>query len=427
MIDRHIAPNITELSNPVLLKSTTTKLDNGIEIIVINDPNQEVFKMDVVFKSGSINQSQALVANTTMNMLCNGTTKHDSNKIAEIFDYYGAYVDTNCGFGSSEISMITATKYAKNTIPLIAEMIQESIFPEKEIEIFLRNKYQEFLVINEKTSYLALKKFTQLMFGENNVYTNPINKDDFKKISSELLKTYYNSHIQNSSCKIYLSGKISAEILKIIKHVFSYDCKNSPKINKEVKLSPSVPGIYSVNKKNTVQTSIRIGKKGVQLCDDEYPEFQLLNTILGGYFGSRLMNTIRENKGYTYGINSLNVSLPDTSYWCIVTDVDNKYTEDTINLIKKEIAILKTTLVDKDELNNVKRYMHGSILREIDGVFSQADSLKNKQKFGLDNSIYKNMIEKIEKCSSEKLLYLAKKHLDFSSMYVIKAQTDTDN
>jgi len=426
MINRHIAPDITELSNPVLLKHSINKLANGIEIIITNDPNQEVFKMDVVYNTGTINQSKALIANTTMNMLCNGTTKHNSNKIAEIFDYYGSYIDTNCGFAHSELSMIAPTKYAKNTIPLLGEMIQESIFPEKEIEIFLRNKYQEFLLQQEKTSYMVLKKFSQLMFGENNVYTNPVNKEDFKNISRDILKNYYNSNIQHSRCKIYLSGCINNEIIKIINNVFSYHCLDNSNPNKKIVLSPAEFGTYSVNKKDAVQSSIRIGKKGVQLVDNEYPEFQVLNTILGGYFGSRLMNTIREEKGYTYGINSLNVSLPDTAYWCIVTDVDNKYVEDTIYLINKEIEKLKTTLVGDDELKNVKRYMHGSILREIDGVFSQSDTLKNKQKFGLDNTIYNEIIEKVKKCTSEKLLYLANKHLSTDAMYIVKTEEITE-
>lgn len=182
-----------------------------------------------------------------------------------------------------------------------------------------------------------------------------------------------------------------------------------------------MPGNGHVSKENCVQSSIRIGKSSVRLTDDDYAGYMLLNTILGGYFGSRLMSNIREEKGYTYGIGSFNVSLPQRSYWSITTEVNNEYTEATIEEIFKEIHKLRTETVPAEELNLVKNYLYGDLLRELDGVFAQSDSLKHKLNYGLDNSFYIGIIEKIRQCTPEAILELADKYWNPEEMYIVTA------
>ena len=147
----------------------------------------------------------------------------------------------------------------------------------------------------------------------------------------------------------------------------------------------------------------------------------LLNTILGGYFGSRLMSNIREDKGYTYGIHSFNVSMPQGSYWCIATDVNNEYVEAAIEQIKKEIQILQAKRVPEEELHLVKNFLHGDLLRELDGVFAQSDALKHKLNYGLDNRIYTELIRQINACQAKDLLQLARKYMDTKEMYIVTA------
>ena len=151
MIQRDIAPALTPLFEPNLLPYQRFTLDNGIEVVYIHDPSQEVFKIDVVFEAGIYYQTQPLVASTAINMLNEGTSRHTAEEIADLFDFYGAYTDFNCGLNKSELSLISLTKYAPQTIGMLAELLLDSIIPEKELDIFLNNKLQEFLVNQEKT------------------------------------------------------------------------------------------------------------------------------------------------------------------------------------------------------------------------------------------------------------------------------------
>lgn len=422
MLNRTIAPGLAPLSVPALMPHSRTTLPNGIEIVYIHDPAQEVFKIDVVFEAGVYYQPQPLVASTAVNMLNEGTTRHTAEAIAETFDYYGAYIDYNCGLNKVELSLVSLNKYAGETIPMLAEMIAESVIPEKELEIFLRNKRQEFLVSIEKTSYLARKEFSKLLFGENHPYANVVDEKDYEKVTSSLTRDFYHQRINARNCRIVACGNINETILAQIERNFapllSPATVPAPVVHH---LNPAPGGRYKVYKENSVQSSLRIGKKGLMITDEDYPGFQLLNTVLGGYFGSRLMSNIREDKGYTYGIQSFNVSMPQSSYWCIATDVNTDHTEATIDETLKEIRTLQTELIPEDELVLVKNFFHGDLMRELDGVFSQSDALKHKLNYGLDNQIYISIIEKIKHYTPEDLIILANKYWNINDMYIVTA------
>ncbi len=419
-VNRKIRPELSELSLPSLLPHTCTKLSNGIGLIVLSDPSQEVFKMDVIFEAGPYYQPSPLIASTALHMLNEGTRHHTSAAIAETFDYYGAYIDFNNGMHKAELNLLSLNKYANETIDMLAEMVRESIFPEHELEIYLRNKKQAFLTEKEKTSWLARKEFFRVLFGKNHPYANVTHERDYESVKRQSLVDFYRERINAAHCSIVLSGNVTGPIQNQVADLFG--TLGHPAVSPSIpryEFQPSAPGSYNVPKTNAVQSSIRIGKSGVSLVQKDYAAFQLLNMVLGGYFGSRLMSNIREEKGYTYGIYSFNVTLPKASYWCVTADVNSQFTEAAIEETLKEIRKIQTELIPEEELALVKNYYHGELLREIDGVFSQADSLKNKLTYGMDNSIYRNIIEQIKTCTPEYLLDLANRYLKTEELYIV--------
>lgn len=422
MIQRDIAPALTPLFEPNLLPYQRFTLDNGIEVVYIHDPSQEVFKIDVVFEAGIYYQTQPLVASTAINMLNEGTSQHTAEEIADLFDFYGAYTDFNCGLNKSELSLISLTKYAPQTIGMLAELLLDSIIPEKELDIFLTNKRQEFLVNQEKTSYMARKKFSEVFFGSSHPYSNIVKESDFLNVSSTAVRDFYHKHINAQNCRIMICGNVNKQVLQTVSEQFGQLTKSTTPITDPTRpFSPEQTGRYHVTKANAMQTSIRIGKSGVRLLDDDYAGYMLLNTILGGYFGSRLMSNIREDKGYTYGINSFNVSMPQGSYWCIAADVNNEYTASTIEETFKEISRLKQEPVGHEEMELVKNFLYGDLLRELDGVFSQSDALKHKLNYSTDNHIYIDLIHRIKRCTADELLRLANKYWNTEDMYIVTA------
>ena len=219
-----------------------------------------------------------------------------------------------------------------------------------------------------------------------------------------------------------LCGNVSETVLQtVIREFATLPCPKAEHPVPEYPFTPAQPGRYHVTKDNAAQTSLRIGKSGVRLNDPDYAHFLLLNTVLGGYFGSRLMSNIREEKGYTYGIQSFNVSLPQGSYWCIAAEVNNQHTQSAIQETFKEIQRLRTEPVPEEELNLVKNFLHGDLLRELDGVFSQSDALKHKLNYNMDNSIYLRLIREITTATPDDLLRLAQQYWNSDEMYVVTA------
>lgn len=420
-MNRNIEPPITEISRPSLWGHQQITLPNGIEIVYLHDPSQEVFKMDVVLPAGIYNQPRPVIASSMINMLNEGTRQHSSAEIAELFDYHGAYVDFNCGIHKAELSLISLNKYASQTIRMLAEMTLESTFPQKELEIYIRNRKQQHLINIEKTSYLARTEFIYRMYGQNHPYANYFTLEDFDQVTPELLLDFYQKRVQASQCRIMICGNVSDTVLQEVSQAFSVMSSDPLPPDKIHTIQPSKPGKYHVSKPDAVQTSIRIGKSGVMLQDEDYTYFQLLNVVLGGYFGSRLMSNIREEKGYTYGIGSYNVTMLQAAHWMIATDVNANATDATIEECIKEIRRLQEEPVSEEELNLVKSYFNGELLRDLDGVFSQSDALKHKLNYGQDNTFYLRVIDKIHSCTPEDIMHLAQKYLNVDEMYIVTA------
>lgn len=422
MTQRDSAPALAPLTAPALLPYKRFSLPNGIDVVYIHDPAQEVFKIDAVFEAGIYYQPKPLIASTAINMLNGGTARHTAEEIADLFDYYGAYIDFNCGLNKSELSLISLTKYAEPVLVQLAEMITGSIVPEKELDLFLTNKRQEHLVTCEKTSYLARKEFSRLIFGDKHPYANPISADDYLHVQREEVLDFCHEHVHARGCRLMLCGNVSETVLQtVIREFAALPCPKAEHPVPEYPFTPAQPGHYHVTKDNAAQTSLRIGKSGVRLNDPDYAHFLLLNTVLGGYFGSRLMSNIREEKGYTYGIQSFNVSLPQGSYWCIAAEVNNQHTQSAIQETFKEIQRLRTEPVPEEELNLVKNFLHGDLLRELDGVFSQSDAQKHKLNYNMDNSIYLRLIREITTATPDDLLRLAQQYWNPDEMYVVTA------
>lgn len=418
---RQQPPPLHPLTHPVLLEHRQWVLENGLEVFYLQDPDQEVLKIDIVLPIGAYDQPRRVMANTLVNMLNEGTSRHTSAEIAEFFDFHGSYIDFSCGLHHAEINLIALKKYAGETLRMLAEMISDSIFPEKELKTYLRNKKQQMLVNLEKTSFLARSEFLRVLYGDDHPYANQFKLSDYDRITAGEVARFHRERYTARNMCIFLSGAVDDTLLQDISDSFSAIPGKTLAETKRIPFSPAAPGLYRVTKPDAVQSSIRIGKTGIRITQEEYTRFQLLNTVLGGYFGSRLMSNIREEKGYTYGIYSFNVNMLHAAYWNIITDVNAAQTEATLEEIHKEIRRIRETPISEAELSLVKSYYYGELLRELDGPFAQADALKQKFNYGLDNHFYLRMLEDIRRCTPEDLFELAVKHLNPDKMYWIVA------
>ena len=138
---------------------------------------------------------------------------------------------------------------------------------------------------------------------------------------------------------------------------------------------------------------------------------QVLSTVLGGYFGSRLMQNLRERNGFTYGVFSAMVNFQQTGYLAIATQVGREVTDEALQQIACEIEQLRKETISEQELSLVKNIMAGEMMRILDGPFGIADVTTENILCGFDNSQIEENLRRIRNTTPDDILKLAQRYL----------------
>ena len=394
-------------------------LKNNIPVYVFKS-DVNILKIKLVFNAGNYYQKLALQAFFTNKLLSEGTKKNNSKKIAEIFDYYGALLNFQSDVDNASVSMIVSKKNLNKLLPVFADLIINPIFPESEFNTQKDIILQNFNINNEKVATIAKNNFLQAIFGNNNFYGYKTTIDNFKNIKVENLKTFHKDFYTPKNCFIIVAGNVNIEDINLLDSFFSKDLwKGEKNIIPVLKTKSDESKIQHLEKKDALQTGIRIGKTMFKRTHTDDIGFRVLNMVLGGYFGSRLMTNIREEKGYTYGIYSSLVSLQEAGYFSISTEVGSPFYKKAIIEIYKEIIELQEHKVNENELILVKNYILGQFLKNIDGQLNYSNLFESIITFGLDTKYLYKYLEEVQNITSEKLLSLAQMYLNSETLYEV--------
>ncbi|MBT3208660.1 MAG: insulinase family protein [Bacteroidetes bacterium] len=403
------------------IKPDRITLDNNIPLYAFNAGIQDVIKIDFIFNAGVWYQEKNLVSSATISMLNEGTKNLSSFQIAEKLDYYGAYLTYNVEHDKAIVTLYSLSKYMEETLNIFADIILNPIFPANEFEIYLKKRKQSFIVENSKAKSLAHKKFQEVIFSENCPYGRKTVVEDFDNLELQQIREFYGQHYNSKNCDIIISGKFDKNILSLLNKLFgqsSWDKTVMP-VEKNVSINSSLEKKHFVLKENSIQSAIRIGKLCINEQHIDFQSMKILNVLFGGYFGSRLMKNIREEKGYTYGIGSVLVPLQNSGFFVIVAETATEYCKKAVNEIYFEIEKLKQDLVKPNELDTVKNYILGDLMRNFDGAFALADSYRLILDFKLNSNYYEKYVEQIKSITPLELNKIATKYLVADKMYEV--------
>lgn len=416
MLDRTKVPPINDIKKATIIRAKELRLKNNIPVYYINAGPQDLVKIELLFPAGKWQQSGPFISSAANEMLHEGTSTHNGKAIAEIMDYYGAFLETGITHDFASVCVYSMNKHLEKVLPVVSEIISDSIFPEKEWNIYVQNKKQRFIVNNQKISVIARKKFAELLFGNRHPYGHNASESDFDRLKREEAYNFYKKSYTATDTIIVASGKVTDKILLLIEKNFS-GLKSTTGLQKvETYPIETKTGQLFITKKDALQSAIRIGKMLFTKKHHDYPGMLVLNTIFGGYFGSRLMSNIREDKGYTYGIGSAVVSFTHAGYFTLSTEVGTEVTKEAIKEIYYELERIQTELVPESELQLVRNYMLGAFLRNIDGPFALADRFKGIYFHGLEYDYYDRYVETIQSITPSELRNLANKYLNKEQM-----------
>lgn len=393
-----------------VMQALKTRLSNGTDLYTLASDDFEVLRISFVFRAGSAIQTIPFVASTTANLLAEGSRELTAQQIAEQLDYYGSYFDVSTDRDYVYISFASLSKFVAPTLAVAEQLLLHPLFPEQEFASYCAKSKQRLTIERAKVEMKAREEFAQALFGPEHPYGVASSEQAYDTLTRDDVVAFYNQYYTAQNCFVVCSGRIGEAELRAVT-ALAEQLPQGPTAAVKSFPAPQTCHRGFVLQSGAVQSSIRIGRV---LFPREHPDFvgmQVVATALGGYFGSRLMQNLREEHGYTYGVGAMMVNFEREGYFAVVTQVGTEVTDDALREINTEIERLRTEPMATEELDLVKNILVGEMMRILDGPFGIADVTIENILCGDDNHIIEENIREIRALTPADIQRLASQYL----------------
>lgn len=385
-------------------------LGNGVRLYLLENHDQQVVRLSFVFGAGSSRQTTLFSATSAANLLSEGSDRFTARQIAEQLDFYGSYFDIAVDRDVVVVSFCALSKFVMPTLQTAEEILLRPSFPQQEFDSYRIKRRQRLEIERRKVDVRVREAFAAAMFGADHPYGISAPEAAYDTLTREAVVDFYRRHYTADNCFVVCSGDLSDEALAAIENI----CVQLPQSGDRRELFfPAMVRTPRARLEHAgaVQSAVRVGRMLFTRNHPDYVGMQVVATVLGGYFGSRLMRNLREERGYTYGVFAGMVNLDRAGYLAIATQVAEAAREDTLHQIYTEIERLRTESISEQELSLVKNIMVGEMMRILDGPFGIVDVTIENVQCGTDNHAVERTVEAIRRCTPEDVQRLAEKYL----------------
>jgi zinc protease len=416
LLDRSLPPGFKipeHITFPTPHKRT---LRNGVPLFFIHTPEINAIRLEINADTPAVlgKEEKKLAPYFTLHMLLEGTINRSAAELDDFFDTYASEVEIISTFEHQGLSLLTTKKHFSKVLPVFRELMTEAVFPEKELAKRKSQKSLSLSILHKKSSNRASQLFRKELFGAFHPFGQISEEKDVDAIQRDDLLNFYSNDLW-ANPEIFLTGNVTEAELDLISQYLG----NLPTIKSHVKLSQFTNTKHQrlvEARQKSVQSSLRIGCHLIPKNHPDYFALWIFNVFLGGYFGSRLIKNIREDKGHTYGIYSSIGSLKASDYWIIMADVIKEHTEEVIEEIYKEIHKLQYEKIPLDELETVRNYLVGNLLSNFSSSFELISRFKTIHQAGLDFDFFENQLAFIKTFKPEKIQEIGIKYLQREQM-----------
>ncbi|MDQ3015600.1 MAG: insulinase family protein [Bacteroidota bacterium] len=415
------APKILPITDLHLPVYETSALSNGIPMYLLKGGSEPVMKIECVFRAGGWYEHKPGVAEFMAGLMSEGTKKLSSVLLAEHIESRGATIQTRGGVDTVRVRLYTLTRYLPELMEIITDVIRIPAFDEGELNVYAANKIERAKIDLKKNEVIAYRQLTESIYGTGHPYGRNIMPEEYLSILTSDLHLHHQHYIRPERAMVYVSGSFGAKEEDIIHHTLGQWQPGHTNGVKEVAdtKGTSQKGYLVIDGPQSHQAAIRIGRPLFTQDHSDFPGMYILNTILGGYFGSRLMTEIRENQGMTYGIYSSVDTFAKDGCFYISTETATDNIDKVIDAIREETKKLRTELIPEDELLMARNYLMGNLMTQLDGPFSSLDFIKSMKMENLEDEAFSHLVGAIQGLTSEDLLKLAEQYLDLDQCITI--------
>lgn len=417
-IDRTISPKKHPISDIHLIPPRIRHLENGIPLYIFDNEQLDLIHIIISLNIGILTEQQKHITRFTYKLLKESSEAYSSNEIAELFAFYGTHFSTSIGLDITNINFCIPKRNCHIVLPIIYNFLAFPTFREKNLSIFKNRQIKDLEYNICKTDFRATKLMLHTLFGEQSAAGQFSTKDNLQSVTIEQMRAYHHCTFQADNMTIFATGSIDSDIEECISRLFSQisTCQHESMIIHGLIAQVTPAAIIGERMPGCLQSTIELGMPYIGFCNPEHYDFDILTTILGGYFGSRLMQNLREKHGYTYGISADNVYFNDESIFLISSDVKVNDTRPAMDACFEEIHRLQEEPVSAEELQSVQNYLLGEALRYLDNSVSYMKAFSVWHKYGLDERDFSSLIiEHIRNIRAERLLELAKKYFNYNN------------
>lgn len=410
-------PQIHSTAKPQVPHYTRLEAPNGTPLYVLHNSNQGVVRVSFVFRAGTSYQSVPFSASAVVNTLTEGTEQLSGREIAERLDFVGSYYDANIDRDWAVVTFCSLSKFSPETMDIAEQVVLHPTFPEREISVYCHKRKEQLDVQRSKPDQLSRELFGQAIFGQTHPYGITSPSEEYDHLTPAILREFYESHYTAEGCFAVLCGDISSADTERVLAILGGLRRGGTALVREIP-APDPVEYAKWHFEGAVQSSIKVGVPLFPRSNPDFIPMQVVATAMGGYFGSRLMQNLRERNGLTYGAYAAMINLDRSGYFVMSAEVAGEATDRAIAEIMAEVERITTKPLHPKELSVVKKIIFGDVMRIFDGPFGVADvSIENIQN-GTDNSYTENFLAQVESLTPKMLRDVAARNIDKNELTV---------
>ena len=417
-----VAVSLPSLSE-ARLSSQRSVLENGLVLLASEQRALPMVTFHFIIQAGSRYDSEGRegMANLTARLLTYGTRDKTALQISETLDFIGASLSTACGQDVATVSLTLLKKDLDTGLKLLAEILTASVFAPEEIERQKQSVIASIRAKDEDPGEIAEIKFSEALFPRS-PYGRLVEGtvDSIKRVDRANLLEFYDRFYRPDRAILSVVGDISHQEIaqKLTQALRSWKrgavVKDSPPVS-----SPGPANFIRVNKSLT-QANITMGHAGVTRRSPDYYAIQVMNYILGGGgFSSRLMDSVRNERGLAYSVYSQFDAEKYVGSFQVTMQTKNESAEEAIRIARGEIQRIREEKVSEEELKAARDYLIGSFPLRLDTNRAVANFLSLVEYYGLGSDYPEQYPELIGRVSREDVLRVARQYLQPDKLIVV--------
>lgn len=404
-----------EVKPPAVQKRT---LSNGLPVWIVEQHEVPVAQIDLVVRSGSAADSAGKygVASLTATMLDEGAGSRNALAIADAVDFLGADLSTGSAIDASFVRLHAPVARLGDALPVMADVALRPAFPEREIERIRQERLTALRQARDDPSQIVAAAFPLIVFGPSHRYgTGAIGTTGtLKTLSAADLRAFHAEHYQPSNAALMVVGDVTADtIVPVLEPAFGSWKAAGPAAKTTVTEPAQLRErrVVIVDKPGAPQSQVRIGWVGVPRSTADFYALQVLNTVLGGSFTSRLNQNLREEHGYSYGAGSaFDMRRVSGSFFAMAGVQTDKTAESVKEFFNELTGILEP--IPADEIEKAKNYLALSYPRDFETTRDIAGRLSEMYVYDLPADFFDTYVQKIQSVTAEDVLRAAKKYVE---------------